>query len=130
MYLGFSRRGTITVPQNIYVVVLVYLRVVAPCSRKLRCAVNSWYHRVVASRSLLFQIVSNYFRQLITTLTHGHRWQPDVGSKPQLNLQLRRIISFRVTTIYTTPTLSMASFVHVILTEQLLVHLRNIFNAE
>jgi hypothetical protein len=39
----------------IYVVVVVYVCVVAPCSRKLRCVVNSWYHRVVTSRSLLFQ---------------------------------------------------------------------------
>lgn len=34
----------------------VYLRIVAPCSRKLRCVVNNWYHRVVASRLLLFKI--------------------------------------------------------------------------
>jgi hypothetical protein len=86
-------------------------------------------HRVVTSRSLLFHIVSHYLRQLITTLTHGHRWQPDVGFEPQLNPQLR-YLSFRVTTIYTTPTSSMASFVHVILAGQLLVHLRNISNAE
>lgn len=30
----------------IYVVMVVYIGVVARCSRKLRCVVNSWYHRV------------------------------------------------------------------------------------
>jgi hypothetical protein len=62
------------------VVVVIYLHVVALCSRNLRCVVNSWYHRVVASRSLLLQIVGHYFRRLITTLTHGHRWQLDVAN--------------------------------------------------
>jgi hypothetical protein len=112
---------------------------------KLRCVVNSWYYRMIASRLLLFQIVSHYFCQLITTPTHGHRWQPDVGLEPQLNPYLRRNLSFRATTIYTTPTSSMAllttssatignrtrnlsPFAHVILT--VFDHPRNVSSAE
>jgi hypothetical protein len=48
-----NNRSVVLRPQNIYVVVLVYLRVVSPHSRKLRFVVNSQYHQVVTSRLLL-----------------------------------------------------------------------------
>jgi hypothetical protein len=41
---------------------------------------------------------------LITTLTHRHRWQPDVGLVPQLIPHLRRNLNFKATPIYSTPT--------------------------
>lgn len=95
-------------PCYIYVVVVVYFRVVAFCGRKLRCVVTSWYHRVVASRSLLF---SNCEPLSLSAYCHS-------SSRPQL----RRNLSFRVTAIHTSPTLPMAFFVHLILTGQLSVH--------
>ena len=72
------------VPQNIYVVVLVHLRVVSPRSRKLRFVVNSQYHRVVTSRLLLAPNCEPF-----TSLAGiGGNWTRDLQE---------RSLSFRVT---------------------------------
>ena len=92
------------------------------------------YLRVVALHQKIEvcgqQLVSPGGDQQIAALSNCEPLSPSAYYYCYSRPQLRRNLSFRVTTIYTTPTSSMASFVYVILTGQLLVHLWNISNAE